>query len=305
MAQAISFGYFGPTGSDRARGPAFVSALQRSLAVARGAFTSVWFADHFMYDSADVREAWVMLSYVAALAPDLQLGHLVLCNSYRPPALVAKMSASLQSLSEGRFVLGYGAGWKQDEYLAYGYNFPSAATRIAMMEEGLQVIRTMWRDEQATFHGRYYHLEGARCEPRPDPMPPVMIGGDGEQLTLRAVARHADWWNCYSRTPEVARRKLAVLAEHCAAEGRDVARIRKTWSGPVVIDRDHQAALRRAGDRLQGEQPPIAGDPSAVAERIQELAELGFDLFQIDFEQFPDTTDMELFVAEVLPRFSQ
>jgi alkanesulfonate monooxygenase SsuD/methylene tetrahydromethanopterin reductase-like flavin-dependent oxidoreductase (luciferase family) len=101
----------------------------------------------------------------------------------------------------------------------------------------------------------------------------------------------------------VARRKIDALAAHCRAEGRDIAEIRKTWSGPVIIERDHQAALRRAGDRLEREKPPIAGDPSAVTERIQELAELGFDLFQVSFEQFPETTDLELFVSDVMPRF--
>jgi alkanesulfonate monooxygenase SsuD/methylene tetrahydromethanopterin reductase-like flavin-dependent oxidoreductase (luciferase family) len=303
MATPIEFGFFGPTGSAQARGNDFAPALQRALAIARQSFSSLWFSDHFMYGDADVREAWVILSYAAALAPELQLGHLVNCNSYRPPALVAKMAASLQSLSRGRFVLGYGAGWKQDEYLAYGYDFPSAAVRIAMMEEGLRVIKAMWRDEQATFHGQYYQIDQARCEPRPHPLPPIMIGGDGEQLTLRMVARHADWWNCYSLTPAVARRKLDVLKRHCAAEGRDFGSIRKTWSGPVVVDRDHQAALKRAGDRVRHEKSPIAGDPSAVAERIREFAELGFDLFQVEFGQFPDTSDMELFVAQVMPRF--
>ena len=303
MPARIEFGYFAETGSQQARGHAFAPALRRALDIASHAFTSLWFADHFMFEDADIHEAWVLLSYTAALAPELQLGHLVVCNSYRPPSLVAKMGASLQSLSGGRFVLGYGAGWKKDEFLAYGYDFPSAATRIAMMEEGLQVIKAMWRDEQATFHGQYYHIENARCEPRPNPLPPIMIGGDGEQLTLRAVARHADWWNCYSRTPEVARHKLEVLKQHCETEGRDFASIRKTWSGPVIIDRDHQAALQRAGDKVQQEQPPIVGDPSAVAERIQELAALGFDLFQVGFDRFPDTSDMELFIAEVMPRF--
>lgn len=302
MANPIEFGYFADTGSAQARGRAFEPALRRALEVARQSFTSIWFSDHFMFENADIHEAWVILSYAAALVPDLQLGHMVLCNSYRPPALVAKMAASLQSLSGGRFVLGYGAGWKKDEYLAYGYDFPSPAVRIAMMEEGIQVIKAMWRDEQPVFQGQYYHIDQPWCEPRPDPIPPLMIGGDGEQLTLRAVARHADWWNCYSRTPEVARRKLDVLRQHCEAEGRDFAGLRKTWSGPVIIDRDHQAALQRAGDRLQHEQPPIAGDPSAVAERIQELAELGFDLFQVSFSQFPDTSDVELFVSEVMPR---
>jgi alkanesulfonate monooxygenase SsuD/methylene tetrahydromethanopterin reductase-like flavin-dependent oxidoreductase (luciferase family) len=134
-------------------------------------------------------------------------------------------------------------------------------------------------------------------------MPLIMIGGDGEQLTLRAVARHADWWNCFSRTPEIARRKLEALKQHCEAEGRDFTTVRKTWSGPVIIDRDHKAALARAGDSLEKDQPPIAGDPSAVAERIQELAELGFDMFQVAFDQFPDTSDMELFAEKVIPRF--
>jgi alkanesulfonate monooxygenase SsuD/methylene tetrahydromethanopterin reductase-like flavin-dependent oxidoreductase (luciferase family) len=303
MAGAIEFGYFGETGAARARGQSFAPALRRALDIARQSFSSLWFADHFMFGDADIHEAWVVLSYAAALAPKLQIGHLVSCNSYRPPALLAKMAASLHSLSGGRFVLGYGAGWKKDEYEAYGYEFPSAAVRIAMMEEGLQVIKALWRDEQATFHGQYYHIEQARCEPRPNPAPILMIGGDGEQLTLRAVARHADWWNCYSQTPEVARRKIAALKQHCAAEGRDFASIRKTWSGPVIIDRSHQAALERAGDALQQNKPPIAGDPSAVAERIHELAELGFDMFQVSFDQFPDTTDMELFIDEVIPRF--
>jgi alkanesulfonate monooxygenase SsuD/methylene tetrahydromethanopterin reductase-like flavin-dependent oxidoreductase (luciferase family) len=303
MTHSIEFGYFAETGAQQARGYAFEPALRRAIDIARQAFTSIWFADHFMYEDAEIHEAWVTLSYASALVPELHLGHLVSCNSYRPPSLVAKMGASLQSLSGGRFVLGYGAGWKEDEYLAYGYDFPRPATRIAMMEEGLQVIKTLWRDEEATFHGRYYHIDHARCEPRPKPPPPIMVGGDGEQLTLRAVARHADWWNCYSRTPAVARRKLDVLKQHCAVEGRDFASIRKTWSGPVIIDRDHQAALKRAGDKMHQEKPPIAGDPSAVAERIQELAEIGFDLFQVAFDRFPDTSDMELFIAEVMPRF--
>jgi alkanesulfonate monooxygenase SsuD/methylene tetrahydromethanopterin reductase-like flavin-dependent oxidoreductase (luciferase family) len=305
MSHPIQFGFFGPTGSSGARGSSFSPALRRAIDVARDSFTSLWFADHFMYDDADINEAWVVLSYAAALAPELQIGHLVLCNSYRPPALVAKMAASLQALSGGRFVLGYGAGWKQDEYLAYGYDFPDAATRIAMMEEGLQLIKALWRDERATFHGRHYRIENARCEPRPEPVPPIMIGGDGEQLTLRAVARHADWWNCYSQAPEVARRKIEALKQHCAQEGRDFNSIRKSWSGPVIIDQDHQAALRRAGDRLQRPKPPIAGDASAVVERLQELVELGFDLFQVEFDQFPDTSDMELFASAVMPRFSR
>lgn len=299
---SIEFGYFGETGSQEARGPAYAAALRRALQIAQGAFTSVWFADHFMYEDVDIHEAWVTLSYAAALIPGMQIGHMVSCNSYRPPALVAKMATSLQSLTDGNFVLGYGAGWKQDEYLAYGYDFPSAAVRIAMMEEAIQLIKTMWRDAPATWHGTYYHVDGAYCEPRPSPPPPIMIGGDGEQLTLRAVARHADWWNCFQRAPDVARQKMDALRQHCANEGRDFASIRKTWSGTVFLDRDHRRALERAGERYQGVKPPIVGDPAAVAERFHELAALGFDLFQVSFDDFPDTAPLELFIDEVIPR---
>ncbi len=303
MTQRIEFGYFGETGSQRARGYKYVPTLRRALDVARQSFTSLWFADHFMYEDADIHESWVTLSYAAALAPELTVGHMVSCNSYRPPALVAKMAASLQSLTQGRFVLGYGAGWKQDEYLAYGYDFPNAANRIAQMEEGIQLIKTMWRDAEATFAGHFYQIENAVCEPRPVTPPPIMVGGDGEKLMLRAVARHADWWNCYARTPEGARHKLEVLRDHCQREGRPFEDIRKTWSGTIIIDRDHKAAIARAGDRLQGDQQPVVGDPAAVIERLQEFASLGFDMFQVAFDQYPDTSDLELFAAEVIPHF--
>ncbi len=299
----IEFGYFGETGAAEARGTDYVPTLRRALDIARQSFTSLWFADHFMYEDADIHEAWVTLSYAAALAPELTVGHMVSCNSYRPPTLVAKMAASLQSLTQGRFVLGYGAGWKDDEYLAYDYPFPKAATRIAQMEDAIQLIRTMWRDAPATYRGQFYKVENAYCEPRPATPPPIMIGGDGEKLTLRAVARHADWCNCYAKTPAEAGRKLDILREHCQREGRRFEDIRKTWSGTVIVDRDHQQALTRAGGRLEGPSQPIVGAPSAVAARIEEFAALGFDLFQVGFERYPDTADLELFVAEVMPRF--
>src|SRR5262249_5452354 len=140
MSQAIEFGYIGEVGSEQACGPSFPPAFRHALEVARQSFTSLWFVDHLMHEDTEIYEAWVTLSYAAALVPELQVGHMVCCNSYRSPALVAKMAASLQSLTQGRFLLGYGAGWKEDEYRAYGYDFPSPATRIAMMEEGVQVI---------------------------------------------------------------------------------------------------------------------------------------------------------------------
>jgi alkanesulfonate monooxygenase SsuD/methylene tetrahydromethanopterin reductase-like flavin-dependent oxidoreductase (luciferase family) len=226
-----------------------------------------------------------------------------MANSYRPPALMAKMAASLQAFSHGRLILGYGAGWHETEYRAYGYEFPKARQRIAEMVEGIQVMRAMWTDAPASFHGRYYTIEDAYCEPRPEIPIPVMIGGDGEQLTLKAVAEHGDWWNALMRPIPVLQHKIQVLENHCRNAGRDPAEIRKTITRTVYLKPSKAEAERWAGDKLQSETPPFAGEPAALVEHLQELSELGFDLFQMVFAGFPDTTDMRLFVDEVLPRF--
>ena len=131
-----------------------------------------------------------------------------MANSYRHPPLLAKMAASLQYLSGGRFILGYGAGWAEDEYRAYGYDFPSAGTRIDQMVEGIEVIRALWTGGPVDYEGQHYRLTDALAVPVPQPVPPIMIGGDGERRTLRAVATHGDWWNAMSRPMEVLRRKV-------------------------------------------------------------------------------------------------
>jgi alkanesulfonate monooxygenase SsuD/methylene tetrahydromethanopterin reductase-like flavin-dependent oxidoreductase (luciferase family) len=226
-----------------------------------------------------------------------------MANNYRPPALMAKMAASLQAFSRGRLILGYGAGWHEPEYRAYGYEFPSARVRIAQMVEGLLVMKAMWSQSPASFKGEYYQIEDAYCEPRPEPPPPIMIGGDGEQLTLRAVAEHADWWNALMRPLPVLRHKIDVLDGHCRAVGRDPATVRRTITRTVYLKRTRAEAEAWAGDKLQADNPPFAGEPAALVEHLQELSELGFDLFQMVFAGFPDTSDMKLFADEVLPKF--
>jgi len=131
-----------------------------------------------------------------------------------------------------------------------------------------------------------------------------MIGASGERQTLRLVARHADWWNDVARPDDILRRKLAALADHCQAIGRPFDSIRKTLMLRVYIDRSHAAALNRAGDRLAGDEPALAGDPSAIRDRLAEYTELGFSLCQIVFPNFPDTDDMRLFMEEVMPAFA-
>ncbi len=248
--------------------------------------------------------SWTELTWIAARYPGPLLGTIVLSNSYRHPPLMAKMAASLQAFSRGRLVLGYGAGWLEDEYRAYGFDFPPASVRIAQMVEALKIMRLMWTSAPATYHGTYYHIDNAYCEPRPDPQPIVMIGGDGERLTLRAVAEHADWWNAVNRDVSVQRHKLEVLEQHCRDIGRDFASIRKTMTRTCYLAKTHSEAELWAGERANRPDPPFVGEPAELIDHLQELVDLGFDLFQMVFAGFPDTTDMRLFVDKVLPAFS-
>jgi alkanesulfonate monooxygenase SsuD/methylene tetrahydromethanopterin reductase-like flavin-dependent oxidoreductase (luciferase family) len=302
----IEFGYNPPSGTrgiEKFPARTFVRDLQDALDVASQSFSSLWVSDHLMTAEPFRMDVWTQLTWIAARYPSQMLGTIVLANNYRHPPLMAKMAASLQAFSRGRLILGYGAGWHEQEYRAYGYEFPSARVRIEQMVEGLKIMRAMWTDSPATFHGTYYQIQDAYCEPRPDPPPIVMIGGDGEQLTLRAVAEHADWWNSVMRPVPMLRHKLGVLEQHCQAVGRDYASIRKTITLTVYLSRDRAEAVRWAGAKLEQANPPFAGEPAALIEYLQELVELGFDHFQMVFAAFPETNDLRLFVDEVMPAF--
>ncbi len=305
-ARRVEFGYNPPTGNrllERVEPRTFVRDLQHVLDVASKFFTSFWVSDHHMTGDRFRLECWTQLTWIAARFPGPVLGTIVMSNSYRHPPFLAKMAASLQVFSHGRFVLGYGAGWAEEEYRAYGYDFPPAKVRIAQMVEGIQVMRALWTQAPATFEGSYYRVKDAYCEPRPEPIPPIMIGGDGERYLLRAVAEHADWWLPYSRRRETLEQKIAALQQHCRDVGRDYTTIRKTYTLTVYLARDRAVAERRAGAALERENPAFAGDPAGLRDHLLELADLGFDLFQLVFPNFPETDDIELFADEVLPAF--
>lgn len=302
----VAFGYNPPTGDrgiERIDRRTFVRDLQAVCDIAAQHFASFWVSDHLMTHSGYRMECWTQLTWLAARYPSQQLGTVVMANSYRHPPLLAKMAATLQAFSQGRLILGYGAGWVEQEYHAYGYPFPSARERIAQMVEGLAVMRALWTQERATYEGAYYHVRDAVCEPRPDPPLPILIGGDGERFLLRAVAEHADYWLPFSRTPDALRRKMDVLRDHCAAVGRDYDTIRKTYTLRAYLAPTRAAAERRGGDTLTGENPAFAGEPAALRDHLLELIDLGIEHFQLVFPNFPETDDMRLFVDEVLPAF--
>jgi F420-dependent oxidoreductase-like protein len=273
-------------------------------------FDSAWISDHFVPwlhtqdQTTATFECWTTLTYLCARYPRLKFGSIVLSQSYRPPALLAKMAAMLQVLSGGRFILGIGAGWKEDEYRAYGYAFPPASRRIHQLAEAVQIIRGMWTQPRTTFHGQYYRVEDAICEPKPDPLPPIMIGGSGRKLTLRVVAQYADWWNGGGSLAEF-KEVTDVLTEHCRAVGRDPESILKTWGTDcVAVARSSQEARRMAeASPFYSPESGLIGTPDEVAARLEQYIRLGVQHFILRFVDFPRPDGTRLFVDEVLPRF--
>jgi probable F420-dependent oxidoreductase len=245
----------------------------------------------------EVLEAFTLMSLLAGWTSSIRIGAMVLCDGYRNPALTAKMAATLDHLSGGRLEFGYGAGWHEEEYRGYGYEFPSAATRIAMMEEGLTIIKALWDGEPATFAGKHHKVNGALCLPRPAqrPRPPITIGGGGEKLLLRAVARHADIWNYFPIPLAAYERKRAVLHEHCAAVGRDPATMDQSLMVPLATAawekevRDQLEAARRHGGVWSSDDQLVQGTPDIVGPRLRDYQRRGVTFFII---VLPDPTDL-------------
>lgn len=278
----------------------------------KDSFDSAWVGDHFfpwpdadlMDQSIETHEAWTIMSFMMARYPGLLMGSMVLSQSYRPPAFMAKAAAVLQWLSGGRLVFGIGAGWKENEYRAYGYEYPPDRVRLAQLEEYVQILRKMWTEDSPTFHGKYYSIENAYCSPRPNPAPVLMIGGTGPKVTLRIVAKYADWCNLNHIDFETCRNRLEVLRQHCQAVGRDYNSIGITYSNDCV-------ALAKT--RTQAEQIKnasffkrylnIVGDPDEVSRQIDEFINLGVQHFIFRFVDFPRTDGVELFMKEVMPRY--
>ena len=306
-SRQIEFGYNPPSGDrgrETIRPQEYMSDLKSALDLATQGFKSIWVADHLNYATEWRLECWTLLTWIAARYPDVGLSTLVMSNTFRHPAVMAKMGATLQELSGGRFALGYGAGWHEGEHSAFGLDLFRPGERIDRMEEAILVIKALWSDAPADFSGRYYSLNNTHAEPLPNPMPPIMIGGAGERKTLRVVAKHADWWNDVARPVPELQHKLNVLKKHCDETGRDFHSIRKSISIGTFIDRKHSRALERAATRRSSDSVVVAGDPVSVREQYAQLRELGFDMVMTYFNDFQDLTEMKLFVDEVIPSFA-
>jgi F420-dependent oxidoreductase-like protein len=307
MARRIHFGIQTPI-----EGATFAALARHWQTAERVGYDTVWLDDHFYGvvtpPSDNSLECWTLMAALARETSTLRFGTLVVCNNYRHPPLLAKMTASLDHISNGRLEFGLGAGWYEQEYRGYGYDFPPIGTRLAQLDEALQVCKLMWTDERASFAGRHYHVADAWCNPKPlqKPYPPIMIGGGGEKVLLRIVATHADRWNFGGSVADF-RRKVAILDAHCRAVGRDPTAIERTWFGNILIEPNEERLQQRLAKRAArgGAYPlqAIVGTPAAVIARINEYVALGVTHFIAMFGRVENLGATELFAREVIPAF--
>jgi alkanesulfonate monooxygenase SsuD/methylene tetrahydromethanopterin reductase-like flavin-dependent oxidoreductase (luciferase family) len=271
--------------------------VQRQLELVGPQVDSLWFVDHVQFGDSPLLEGWTALTYLCAEYPQFQVGHMVLCQSFRNPALLAKMAATLQYLSQGRFTFSIGAGWHEEEYRAYGYEFPPAGARVDQLEEALQIVRALWTEKKVTYKGRYFSVNDAYCEPKPDPVPPILIGGTGSRM-LNLIARYADGWNAAWISPEEYRQLGALLDQKCRNLGRDPSQIQRSWFGRCVcVDSEKEASM------LQGR--GLLGTPEQIVEQLQVYIQLGIQYFMLGSRSLSDMTTVELLAREVLPKIKR
>ncbi len=251
-------------------------------------------------------EGWTVLTGLAAVTSRIRLATLVSSVHYRNPALLAKMAAGVDQISRGRLTFGIGAGWFETEYRQYGWEFPpKPAVRIRQMEEAVRLIKSMWTEKRTTFQGKYFQTQDAILEPKPvqKPHPPIMIGGGGEQLTLRAVARHADACNV-GGTPDQVRHKYEVLHRHCEAEGRKYDEVERTNIISFVIARDEVAlAAKRQKLAVPANYYGVAGTVSQITDLVGRYRDAGVQLL-ISSAYKNDAETLEQLAADVMPKFA-
>jgi F420-dependent oxidoreductase-like protein len=283
--------------------------------IERAGYDSLWVYDHFHTiprpTQEPTHEAWTLMAALAVATETVRLGQMCTCNSYRPPSYLAKVAANVDVISGGRLEFGIGAGWYDQEYRAYGYDFPRASVRIAQLREAVEIIKAMWTSDLASFAGEHYRIEGAINQPKSlqDPHPPIWIAGGGERLTLRLVAEHADYSNLAGDV-ETFRRKSDILAKHCEEVGRDFDAIGRTYHAEVVVA-DNEAALSVVGERVAAQRGTslekyrlenVVGTPDQVVSQLGPFTEAGCDYVIAYFGDAAWGDSIEVFAERVMPQ---
>jgi F420-dependent oxidoreductase-like protein len=306
MSGKVDFAFWSPQA-----GATVKTLLDRAEMAERLGYHSFWLVDHFWtpgMPDVDLLEAVTMMSAIAARTERVRIGTLVLCNSFRNPALLAKSLTTIDHISNGRLEVGLGAGWMEQEYRAYGYEFPSVGTRLRQLEEGLQILKAMFTENRANFKGRYYTVTDAPNNPKPvqKPHPPIMIGGAGEKVMLRLVAKYADRWNCPAGYRDF-KKTLGVLHEHCRAVGRDPNDITVSEQLMVCIGANRAEADQK-WEMAKGRKPfsftAVKGTPDEVVKQLREHVSWGVTMFTMMFADMAPPQTVELFAREVMPAFA-
>jgi len=319
----IKFGSFIPQGwlgelKGYAPRKGFEAIKNVALQCERLGFDSIWVYDHFITFPEVTTEAcfesWTTLIALATLTKKVGLGQLVTCNSYRYPAVLAKMGATLDVISNGRLNLGIGAGWYKLEYDAYGIPYPKDSVRLAQLREAVQIIKKMWTEDEPSFQGQYYTIDKAINSPKPiqKPHPPILIGGQGRRLTLRLVAEFADRCNFGGPiTPQQYKELLEILDEHCRQVGRKVNQIEKTLIvDSTVIARNRTALEKKIRkfkpknvSKTQFIEGNLVGIPEEIVSRIGEFIDVGVTYAMVRFPDMLEDEPLQLFAEEVMPAF--
>jgi F420-dependent oxidoreductase-like protein len=283
-------------------------------------FNSIYAYDHLIPHYKDdiqknIFECFTLLSATAAITEKIKIGQIVVCNSYRNPLLLAKMLSTLDIISNGRVELGIGAGWYEQEYLAYGYDFPSNITRIMQLDESISIIKAMWTDnnKHVSFQGKYYRVKDAICNPKPiqKPYPPIMVGGSGERYLLKVVAKHADRYNLFFGSPDEMKRKISLLNEYCNSFGRDYKKdIQYSVVLPCIIRESEDEVSQVLAQNKRNDKTikqytqylvnGIAiGTPEKIMKGISKYVDIGVRHFVLHFIGLNDAT-LRLFDSKVI-----
>ena len=291
------FGLQGTPGG-AARTPEWVDHMRRVLEPLPAVFSTVWISDHLQQHGEPWPEGWTRLAYLAAAEPRFRYGHMVLSQSYRNPGLLGVMAATLQQLSGGRFILGLGAGWLEEEYRAFNFDYPSGGTRVAQLAEAIELIKTLWTESPATYHGDWYHIDNAACE-RPDQPIPILVGTNGPKA-LKVVARSADWWNWDGPWEPSYRGPYERLRAECEAIGRPFAEITLTASLAISMPADPASFEPTYEHEFYPGQlfSSVGPSPADVIREIETLVDVGVRHFPLSFD---DLAGLQRFVDEVVP----
>ena len=282
------------------------------LACERLGYNSVWLDDHLMLKKMPILECWTSLSALSRVTKTIRLGTMVSCASFRNPALLAKMAATLDNISNGRLELGIGAGVQKKEHSAYGFPFPSTKDRIERLFEAVMIIKKLWEDEKASYSGEHFRIRDAACEPKPlqKPHPPIIIGGGGEKFTLKVTAQLADRfdWSFLSSLEEY-RRKLKLLEKYCKIVGRGFNEIEKScWPASQLFIGANKKELEqkmlnwvpRGVSVEEFKQKNFVGTPEECIDLLSQYVKLDVTQFMLFFGDLPDLRGLKLFASKVI-----